>query len=399
MFSIYIAAAEELRDDLIQVAKSVENGFLLGTSDNLREALSACSVDTPGILLLDDAVLHANLALAPRVARVTYPVILVVHGESRETARRALNIRARDLVDAAHVAQDLPDMLLRHAEHVVAEEGSREGRVITVFSSKGGVGKTTVAVNLAMALAQASRRPVALVDLDLQFGDAAALLGDLPPTTLHDLTQTAVVDQLTLDRVMSTVGSTGLRVLAAPPAPQMAEDVSGELVVRVLGLLRETYGYVVVDTAPGFSDVNVGALDLADDILTLITPEIITIRTIKQALELFWNGFRYAPEKVKLIMNRAGTRTGIESIDVEHVLNVPLHFELPSDGAWPVKAANQGEALLTFQPESLLVRALKQMARRIIEENEGKSRSVISRTQAMRAPSLFRRMGFGKGHA
>jgi pilus assembly protein CpaE len=129
-----------------------------------------------------------------------------------------------------------------------------------------------------------------------------------------------------------------------------------------------------VDTAPGFNDINVAALDFADDILLMLTPEVITVRTVKQALDLFWNGFRYPPSKVRLVMNRGGSMTGLEPDDIAEALGTPVRYVLPSDGNWPVKAANQGVPLLLYQAESQLARAVRGMAQDLFEETEGRSR-------------------------
>jgi pilus assembly protein CpaE len=122
---------------------------------------------------------------------------------------------------------------------------------------------------------------------------------------------------------------------------------------------------------------------------------VVTIRTIKQALDLFWNGFHYSASKVRLVMNRAGSRSGIESQDIAAALGSNVYWELPSDGSWPVKAANQGRALMVFQPTSLLAQSIRDMARSIIDEHEGQRR-VVKEAKARR-PSLFSRLGFARG--
>jgi pilus assembly protein CpaE len=170
-----------------------------------------------------------------------------------------------------------------------------------------------------------------------------------------------------------------VHLLAAPATPPEAEDIRPDLVVKVLELLKETHGYVIIDTSPGFSEVNVAALDFSDDILVLLTPEVITVRTVKQALELFWTGFRYPTQKVRLIMNRGGSETGLEPQDIAAVLHTPIDHVLPTDGSWPVKAANQGKALMLYQPESALSTAIRDLAKRLLEETEGRRRVVRDR--------------------
>jgi pilus assembly protein CpaE len=372
MFTVYVVSQADIERDLSGLVKTVSGATLIASRDDLHEALGDCAIAPPGILLLDDRCLEANPGLIPQLRDAPYPVVLVTPKVDPGVTRRALAIRAADLVPIGELNAQLPGAIARYA--LATGDEAPRSRVLVVFSSKGGVGKTTLATNLAVALGMVSRRPTAIVDLDLQFGDVAALLGQAPRATIHDLTKVATVDQLTLGHALTASANGHVHLLAAPPTPTEAEDVRPETVVRVLELLKETHGYVLVDTAPGFNDINVAALDFADDILLMLTPEVITVRTVKQALDLFWNGFRYPPSKVRLVMNRGGSMTGLEPDDIAEALGTPVRYVLPSDGNWPVKAANQGVPLLLYQAESQLARAVRGMAQDLFEETEGRSR-------------------------
>jgi pilus assembly protein CpaE len=397
MFSVYVVARPELRDQILTITNTVDGAFVLGHQANLRQALADCQQDAPGLMVLDDEILQQNLSLVAQLSQVTYPIVLIGRGDNFETARRALAIHARDLVDVTQVAQLLGGSMARHAVGVTQE--AHAGRIFTVFSSKGGVGKTTISVNLAIALAQLSHRPVALVDLDLQFGDVMALLGEQSPNSIHDLVHVPIIDQVTVERAMTPMGTTGVRVLAAPNGPQYAEDVPAQIVLETLNVLKEHYQFVVVDTAPGFSEVNVAALDLADQVLTVVTPEVITVRSVKQALDLFAGGLNYSRQKVRLIMNRAGTQSTLASNDVASVLGVTLYAELPSDWTWAVRAANQGQALMLFQPAAPLAQGIRTLARQLMEETEGPRRSVKERSAAQRRSFLEKLLSRPKGGA
>jgi pilus assembly protein CpaE len=380
MITTYIAAAPDLAERLVPIVRGLNDCALLGVAHNIREALAECGTAAPGALVLDDRLLDENLGLLPAVQGVAYPVLLVCRQASAEAARRALAIGARDLVTVEDAAIQLPGLLARHAQ--AAGETAAPGRVLAIFSSKGGVGKTTLAVNLAVALGKLGRRPAALLDLDLHFGDAAALVGDRPRATLHDLVGLATLEPPTVERVLTPVADGAMRFLAAPARPQEAEDVRAELVVKVLEGLRLLHPFVVVDTVPGFSDVNVAALDFADVILTMVAPEVVSIRSLRQTLELFTSGFRYPPSKVRLILNRSGSETGVDARDVTAVLGHPVAWELPSDGAWPVRAANRGEPLVLYQPQGRLSQRIREMAKTFVEEAEGPRRIVKERAQA-----------------
>ncbi len=376
MYTVYVAAGEPEREALATWIKNLPGAVLTGTSVNLREALDECATEAPGCLVVQDGLLVENVGLLDQLGQAPYPIVLI-GPETPATARRALTIRARDLLPQISWRDQLEACLTRYAIPLKGPAPT-PGKVIVVFSPKGGVGKTTIAVNLAFALDRASKEPVALLDLDLQFGDVAPMVGEIPNATIHDLVTdpSNLIDSHRMERVMTRVGNTGVEVLAAPAKPEDAEDVRADHVVRVLQILRHTHAFVVVDSAPGYSEVNVAALDFADEVLVICTPDVMTVRKIGQALRLFYEGFRYPLQKVKIVLNRAGSRTGVEVVDIVRTLSHDVAYQLASDGSWPVKAANQGRPLQLLQPESLLSRGLRDIARQLVEEIQGPSRSV-----------------------
>jgi pilus assembly protein CpaE len=282
-----------------------------------------------------------------------------------------LAIRARDVVAKSAWQEELIPCLSRVAPPL---EGSvkKLGKIIVVFSSKGGVGKTTIAVNLAMALGERAHSPLVLLDLDLAFGDVAPMIGQVPQVTIHDLLNTAI-DQPTIKRAVTEVGS-NVSVLPAPVRPEQAEDIHAEHLVRILEVLRESFTYIVIDMAPGYGELNVTALDMSDIILTVCTPDVVTLRTVGQALQLFREGFRYPADKVRLVLNRSGSRTGVNVQDIEAILNNQVVYELPSDGSLPVRSANEGAPLVAKYPNSNLTKAILAMADALIKEDFGNRR-------------------------
>lgn len=384
MYTVYVAAPDPAREALTHCLKSLSGAVLTGSSVSLREALEECATETPGCLLVHDDLLVENVGLVDQVGQALYPVILM-GPETAATARRALAIRARDLLPVSSWRDQLEPALLRYA---VPLEGPapKPGQVIVVFSPKGGVGKTTIAVNLAFALDRSSKESVALLDLDLQAGDVAPMVGESPNATLHDLVADPgnLMDTNRMERVMGRVGNTRVKILAAPQNPEDADDVRADHVVRMLQILRHTHAFVVVDTAPGYSEINVAALDFADQVLVICTPDVMTVRKLSQALRLFYEGFRYPSQKIKIVLNRAGSKTGVEVTDIVRTLSHEVAYQLASDGSWPVKAANQGRPLQLLQPDSLLSRGLREIARDMVEAMGGPSRSVRHQEQRRR---------------
>ena len=383
MFTVYVASHDELRTELTVAVKNIPGVILNGSSADLRESLEECAAEAPGVFLVDDTLLAQNVGLFEKLAAVPYPVVVLAPSADAEAARRALAIRAKDFISLDSWTEDLGPILSRVAVPIQGET-RQDGRVFVVFSSKGGVGKTTLSVNLAIALAKASRQPVVIMDLDIQFGDVAPMVGDAPLVTLFDLVKgTAAVDADMLKRAVKRVAN-NVYILAAPDNPEEADDVHADQVVQILHLLRETYAYVIVDTAPGYTDINVAAFDFAHTILTVCTPDVVTLRTIGQALQVFYDGFHYPKDKVRIVLNRSGSKTGVETADIAQVLQTPIAFQLPSDGAFPVRAANEGHPLLLQFPDSALSRAIQSMANDLVRETEGRTRQDAKKNPAKR---------------
>ncbi|WP_242824004.1 AAA family ATPase [Sulfobacillus thermosulfidooxidans] len=375
---MYVASQEGLRAKLVGAVKNIPGAVLDGSSTDLRQALDECATENPGVLLIDDELLAQNVGLFEQIASLPYPIVVLASPTDAGAARRALAIKAKDFISLDSWQQDLAAILSRVATPLEGEV-HHDGRVIVVFSSKGGVGKTTLSVNLAIALAKASRQPVAIVDLDIQFGDVAPMVGDAPLVTLYDLVKgTTHIEADMVKRALKRVAN-NVYILAAPNNPEEADDIRADHIVQILQLLRETHAYVVVDTAPGYTDINVAAFDFSDTILTVCTPDVVTLRTVGQALQVFYDGFHYAKDKVRIVLNRSGSKTGVETTDIAQVLQSAVSYQLPSDGAYPVRAANEGQPLMLQFPESALARAIQNIANDIVQETEGRQRTVVKK--------------------
>jgi pilus assembly protein CpaE len=227
--------------------------------------------------------------------------------------------------------------------HVAQPANGREpGRVVTLFSPKGGVGRTTLSVNLAVAMAGETGRSVALVDGSLQFGDVGVLLNLNPKNkSLVDALGDIGNGDVELIDSMLVSHSTGIRVLLAPPSPEMAELVSVDHIRKIVGRLRETHDLVVVDSWPFFQDITLALLDMSDLILGVLTLEITNIKNIRLFLEVA-EQLGYTGEKLRLVLNRADSAYGIRVVDVENSIGRKVDHTVVSDGRTVVYALNRG---------------------------------------------------------
>ena len=238
-----------------------------------------------------------------------------------------------------------------------ADAGASDGRVVTVFAAKGGCGKTTMATNLAAALAAGGQRRVCLVDLDLSFGDVAIAMQLFPTRSMAD----AVGMRDTLDeagvRSLITPHSPGLDTLLAPLEPGDAERISPTVVKEVLTVLRRSYDYVVVDTPPDFKESVLAALDLSDVYVLLATLDVPALKNLRLTLDML-DLLGYPRENWQILLNRSDSKVGLNLSDVEKTLKVPIAAQVPSSRA--VSASiNKGVPLFLEQPNHAISVALR----------------------------------------
>jgi pilus assembly protein CpaE len=221
-------------------------------------------------------------------------------------------------------------------------EGGSEGRIIAIFSPKGGVGRTTVAVNMAVAAATELGKSVVLMDGSFQFGDVGVLLNLNPKNkSIADLVpelETGEPESLDLFVINH---SAGIGVLLAPPSPEMAELITPAGVKRVLEALRRGHDLVIVDCTSWFNETTLAILDAADLILTMLSLEITSIKNMRLFLEVA-EQLGYEQEKVQLVLNRADSSLGIRVQDVESSIGRKVDHTIVSDGRSVVYALNRG---------------------------------------------------------
>jgi pilus assembly protein CpaE len=378
----------ETREHLTKLLGFEADIEVVGAAASGQEALEMASRLIPDVVLMDinmpgmDGIatteqLTANLP-------TTAIVMMSVQGEA-DYLRRSMMAGAREFLvkpfssdelvaSIRQVYQRERDKLGRMAEQRSSTNGRQPGearqpgRIITVFSPKGGVGRTTIAVNLAVAAAQELGKDVVLVDGSFQFGDVGVLLNLNPKNkSIADLIPEMSTDEPESVEHVIVNHSSGIKVLLAPPSPEMAELITTQYLRRVLEQLRDTHDLVVVDCWPWFHDSTLNLLDLSDLIITLLTLEITTIKNIRLFLEVAAQ-LGYADDKIRLVLNRADSALGIRIPDVQNSIGRKVDETIVSDGRTVVYALNRGVPFVVSNREAQVSQDIIRLARSLVGE-------------------------------
>jgi pilus assembly protein CpaE len=339
------------------------------------DEITADSVDV--LCIADDVPLELAFAVAARIDQAHAHIsVLLFAAPWPDVWREALRSGVRDVVDPgkghAEVAPALERALKRGAHlhelraAAAAPAAPETGRVIVVLSAKGGSGKTMVASNLAAALARTARGPVALVDLDAQFGDAASALGLVPEHTIAGLAVVPEIDPTTLKVFLTPHEPSGAFVLCGAASPEEGDTVTDKHAGRVIELLSRDFACVVVDTSAGIDELTLAALDHATDAVLVSTMDVSSIRNLgKEIYALDRVGL--LPSSRHFVLNRADARVGIDVADVRAALGMDVDASVPSSRTVPL-SMNQGSPIVVDDPSSPGARELMKLAARFVSD-------------------------------
>ena len=296
--------------------------------------------------------------------------VLMVEALSTDVLQRALRAGVKDVLAAPIEAGELVlavervgGTLTPAGVAVPSETGAPAGygRLITVFSTKGGAGKSVIAVNLAVTLARRASRPVVLVDADLQFGDVAVMLKLAPQHTIVDAVN--AIDKLDgplLQSLLARHDPSELLVMPAPLEPAFADQIGSSQMLRIIELLRQTSEFVVVDAPAYFNDVVLGLIEASDDVLLVAGMDIPNIKNVKIGLQTL-RLLNIPLSKLKLILNRANSKVKLDVGEVERTLGIKADCLVPSDVVVP-QSVNRGTPVVLDAPKSGVAKSLEQLA-------------------------------------
>ncbi|WP_434512413.1 AAA family ATPase [Desulfitobacterium sp. AusDCA] len=356
---------------------------VIGEAGSGSEGLRLAENLHPDIVLMDINMpdmdgIRATELLALRVPD-TAVIIMSVQGE-QAYLRRAMMAGAREYIVKPFTGDELASTVVKVFEienrkrealgekteiPLVTEKG-RMGQIISFFSTKGGVGKTTLATNLAVELARSGKYRVLLIDLNLQFGDVCVFLNLSPKRSIADLAQSGSLQYSEIQSYLLT-HSSGIQVLVAPTRPEYADLVSVEQVEQILQEVKPHFDFIICDTVSRFEEISLLSLDLAEKIFLIVGMDVPALKNTKLSLETM-DGLHYL-DKVTAILNRSANDLGLELKDVEKSLDFKISFEIPSDGKALLPALNQGVPFVKQHPQSKASDGIRKMALSLINQS------------------------------
>jgi len=383
------------REDIKRLLYFEEDIKVIGEAGDGEEAISAAETLQPDVILMDINMPGMDGIAASEVITSRVPetaVVIISIQKEPEYLRKAMAAGARDYLVKPFTSSDLSETIRRVGQTYkhqlmqlkapVLKENPKAmepaNRMVVVFSSKGGVGKTTLSCNLAVSLSQETGKKVALVDLNLQSGDVALMLNILPRGTIAELVQEEDRGEISLLDNYLYPHLTGLKVLPAPLRPEQAEVVAARDIEAILKLLKDNYAYIVVDTSPVFNDLTLSAMDLADDILLVFTPDLPSLKHAKTDLEVLERLNKTG--KVKVVLNKSTAENAIPLAEIKKSLDVTPLAVLPQAEKMVLASVNRGQPFILTDLRNPLSQRIKDLVQNIVpaeiskQDNKGQKR-------------------------
>ena len=371
--------AADSRENIVQLLSNRSEIEISGQAATGLEAVQMAAKFRPAIILMsiDISRLDAISSTEKLSLEVPEASVIIMGGQGdQERMHRALMAGAKiylikpfsgeelgNTIKTVHEQNQRLKTVLRQSTSAAAQSG----KVISVFSSKGGAGKTTIAVNLAVALAQRKNARIGILDASLQFGDVALYLDLAPRATIVDaIAEADTLDENTIETYMTSYNDR-LSLMAAPARPEQAGGITGGQVCAVLEQMKKKYDYIVADTSSDFNDITLAVLDNSDAIVVLAGVDLPTIKNMKLCLAIM-QSLDYGSDKVHVVLNRANSTGGLSVQEIEHSLNLKFYATVPSDGKTVMTSINKGIPFVISQNQTPVAQNIFLLAQKLIPD-------------------------------
>lgn len=334
--------------------------------DNISQGLEHVLKIRPEVVIIDVST-DLDLALEAikkiNSANKSCKIITISYDFSTELMIKVMRAGAKDLLRKPIIKEEIAGIvnnIILYAKYENPDEGN--GRVISVFSNKGGVGKTSVAVNLAYEIAEITQEKVALVDLNLQLGDVSNFLVINPSFNLSQIVNNSQnkTEEFVLS-ILENYKSSNLYVLADPSYIAQSDQITDSQIQELLKILKNIFSYIIIDTSSNMDVKTTAALDISDVILLIASVNLPSIRNIQRCLDLF-EKMHYDNDKVKIVLNRFIENEEIKLKDVEDAIHKDIYYKIPNNYFNLISAINRGICVSEVNSDSNIAQAYKELA-------------------------------------
>jgi len=391
----------EYRQALTDILSEEQDFLIIGEAVNGANAVKKAEHLLPDIVLMNIQFPFVDGISATQKITLAHPGIgvILISGEAdtgflkQAMVAGAGDILNQDQIQEGEIAQSIRRLFLtlktRNASLSNVNTGDKEQKyrppqVVTIFGAKGGAGKTTLSVNVATCIARETKRKVALMDLNLQFGDVASYMNIQPRRTIAEFVQERNQWDSQLLNSYLIPHNSGVKVLAAPLRPEDADLVTPEQVEKIITILRQSFDYIIIDSPPYISDTLLTALDTSNQIMLVMSMDLPAVKNVKLSLNLL--DTLHHSGKTKLIINRGAKQFGVDIRDVEKTIDFLSAEEVPSDGNTVVNAANKGIPFVLSNPQTQVSKAVLGVSQLIIDDKGYQNDLKLGKEKGTKSP-------------
>lgn len=362
-----IISEESNTIELIKLYIEEQNDFVFQTGcANYNEAYNSIPVQEKSLIIVDlSTYQEQGLNFVAKISSENKNCKIITLSDKPEIdlVIRTMRVGASDFIPLPLIKTEFFKVLEKiYADISGKKQKTSKCKVISVYSNKGGIGKTSIATNLATELSIITKENVALIDLNFQLGDVTTFLDLKPSFNISYMLQN--LDKINKDYLLSTLEKykdTSLYILADPPYFKQTDTVSFTDLEKLFNILRETFSYIIVDTSGGFDSKALKALELSDFIFLVMITNLPAIRNCQRCLELF-DKMNYDKDKIKIILNRYMENDEINAEDVEKALDKTIYWKIPNNYFNMMSAINKGVPVSEINPDSNVALSYKNLA-------------------------------------